>query len=219
MNAKWILSRQSMLVSLLGLTMLIGSPFSAQADQGKWWSPKRGGHRSADVPRHQEASRHQNDRRDGHGYRAPAWRGYGAYQQGPRFYRPWQGHRVYRERMWLRSGWGYHGRPAYGWRYYAAPSYYYPRHIVYVRPVRFFVSVGAVIGGVHVHGDYSNADDVYGCNFCDAQFSSFHAYEDHVDHCRYAPDGYTIEARDWDQEQWDDRQMQDDRVWDREDED
>jgi hypothetical protein len=204
MNAKWIQSRRSMLVGLLGATMLFGSPVSARADQGKWWDPERGARRS--VMR-QEA------------YRAPSWRNRGAYRQGPRYWRRWEGRRLYRERVWLRTDWSYRGRPAYGWRYYWAPSYYYPRHIVYVRPVRFFISAGATIGGVHVHGDYADYDDIYGCNFCDAQFSSFHAYEAHLAHCAYAPRGFTIVVADWDHGQWDEGRCQDDRGWDREDDD
>ncbi|HYR68392.1 MAG TPA: hypothetical protein VER77_00780, partial [Candidatus Dormibacteraeota bacterium] len=109
------------------------------------------------------------------------------------------------------------GRPAYGWRYYCAPSYYHPRHVIYVRPIRFFISANAVIGGVHVHGDYGDPCDIYGCNFCDAQFTSFEAYQDHLDHCPYAPRGYRVVASDWDHGQWNDDRWQDDRGWDRED--
>jgi len=235
MNAMWIQSRRSMLVGLLGATVLLGSPISAQADQGKWWNPERGARDSRDDrgargTRDDRGARGDRSVRGDRGdrgatgsvgwrdsYRAPEWRSRGAYRQGPRYWRPWQGRRIYRERTWLRSSWGYNGRPAYGWRYYCPPSYYYPRHIIYVRPVRFFIS--ARIGGVHVHaGNYGDYDDaVYGCNFCDAQFSSFDAYENHVDHCRYAPRGYRVEARDWDQGQWNDDQWQDDQGWDRDD--
>ena len=218
MNAKWIRSRRSMLVGLLGAAVLFGSPISAQADQGKWWNPERSdrGARDERGARGDRGVRRSADRQEA--YRPPAWRSRGAYRQGPRYWRSWQGRRIYRERTWLRSGWGYRGRPAYGWTYYCPPSYYYPRHIVYVRPVRFFISVGGVIGGAHVHGSYSDPGDIYGCNFCDAEFSSYDAYEDHVAHCRYAPRGYRIITSDWDQGQWDDEQWQDNRGWDWEDE-
>jgi hypothetical protein len=223
MNAMWIQSRRLTLVGLLGTAVLFGSPVSAQADQGKWWNPERGtrddrGARDQRGARDDRSVRRSTEGSDA--YRAPAWRDRGAYQQGPRYSRPWQGRRIYRERTWLRSGRGYRGRPASGWRYYSAPSYYYPRHIIYVRPVRFFIS--ARIGGVHVragnYGDYGDPCDIYGCNFCDAQFTSFDAYEHHMAHCPYAPRGYRVVASDWDHGQWNDGQWQDDRGWDREDE-
>lgn len=243
MNAKWIQSKRSMLVGLLGATVLFGSPISADADQGKWWNPERGAKRStegrgstqgrrategrgstegrrATEGRTERRTERRVERRDV--YRPPASRSHGTYRQGPRYSRPWQGRRIYRDRVWVRSDRVYRGRPAYGWRYYSRPYFYYPRHIIYVRPIRFFISAGAVIGGVHVHGSYSDADDVYGCNFCDSEFSSYHAYEAHVAHCPYAPRGYTVEASDWDHGQgnddrWQDDSWQDDRGWDRED--
>ena len=223
MNAKWIQGKRSMLVGLLGATVLFSSPISAQADQGKWWNPEKGAKRSAQrneanrppASRGERGLRRSAERQET--YRPPAWRGRGAYRQGPRYYRPWQGHRVYRERMWLRSNWGHRGRPVYGWRYYCPPSFYYPRHIVYVRPVRLFISASATIGGVHVRGTYADGDEVYGCNFCDAEFGGFDAYEDHVAHCSHAPRGYSVVASDWSHGQWDDERWQDDRGWDRED--
>ena len=214
MNATWIQGRRSMLVGLLGAAVLFGSPVSAQADQGKWWNPERGARdQRGEGDQRERGGRRSVNRRES--YRAPEW-GNRAYRQGPRYGRPWEGRRIYRERTWLRSGWGYRGRPAYGWRYYCPPSYYYPRHIIYVRPIRFFIS--ARIGGVHVgYGDYGDPCDVYGCNFCDAQFTSFEAYEDHLAHCPHAPRGYSIVASDWDHGQWNDDRWQDDRGWDRED--
>jgi hypothetical protein len=243
MDAMWIQSKRAVLVGLLGATVLFGSPLYAQADQGKWWNPERGardqrGDRGNSGERGDRGDRvdrgNSGDRGDRgswgdrgvrrstgwrESYRAPAWSSRGAYRQGPRYWRPWDGRRIYRERTWLRAGWGY-DRPVYGWRYYCAPSYYYPRHIIYVRPVRFFIS--ARIGGVHVHaGNYGYDDDsdIYGCNFCDAQFSSFDSYERHMAHCPYAPRGYRVIVSDWDHGQWSDDQWQDDRGWDREDDD
>jgi len=204
MNAKWIQSRRSMLVGLLGATVLFSSPVAAQADQGKWWNPERGAGRSS--------GRHDT-------YQPPARRDRGVYRQGPRYSRPWQGRRVYRDRVWVRSGWGYRGRPAYGWRYYGRPYFYYPQHVVYVHPVRFFISVGAVIGGAHVHGSYSDPGDIYGCNFCDAEFSSYDAWDAHVAHCRYAPDGYRVITSDWDQGQWNDDGLRDDHAWEQDEQD
>jgi hypothetical protein len=216
MNAKWIQTRRSMLVGLLGATVLFGSPISAEADQGKWWNPERGA-KSDRGARSERGVRRSAERQEA--YRPPAWRGRGAYRQGPQYSRPWQGRRVYRHRMWLRSDWGHRGRPVYGWRYYCPPSFSYRRHIVHVRPVRFFISAGAVIGGVHVRGTYSDPGDIYGCNFCDARFTSFHRYEVHVAHCSDAPRGYRVVTSDWDDGQWDDQRWEDDRGWDREDHD
>jgi hypothetical protein len=230
MNARWIQSRRSMLVGLLGATVLFVSPISAQADQGKWWNPEKGARRSAqrnegNRPQRNEAYRQQrNDtyqpqRNEAYrpqrneAYRPPASRDQGSYRQGPRYSRSWQGRRMYRDRVWVRSDWGNRGRPVYGWRYYSRPSYYYPRHIVYVHPVRFFISLGGVIGGAHVHGSYSNQGDIYGCNFCDEEFSSYDAWEAHVANCPYAPRGYRVCPSDWDQGQWNDQGYQDDHAW------
>jgi len=72
MNANWISKNRSMALGLLGATVIFGSPISAQADQGKWWNPERGGR--------------QSDARS-EAYRPPAWRGSSSYRQGPRFSR------------------------------------------------------------------------------------------------------------------------------------
>lgn len=234
MNAKWIQSRRTMLVGLLGATVLFGSPVSARADQGKWWNPERGSGRATqgnngdrqrnDGHRRQNqgygqgnqgyGQRNQGYRPRTEAYRPPVSRSY-SYRSGPQYWRPWQGRRMYRDRVWVHSGFGYRGRPAYGWRYYSRPYYYYPRRIVYVHPVRFFISLGGVIGGAHVHGSYSNADprDLYGCNFCDEEFSSYDAWAAHVAHCPYAPRGYRVSPSDWDQGQWNDPGYQDDHGW------
>jgi hypothetical protein len=188
------------LVALLGATVILGTPLAAQADQGKWWNPEQGGKKA--QPRHEA-------------YRAPAWHDHGAYHPGPRFSRPWYGTRVYRDRTWVGSGRGYHGRPVYGWRYYSAPRYVYGRNFIYVRPVRFFVSAGAVIGRVSIHAGYSDPGPIYGCNFCDERFTSYEAYQAHVAHCPDAPHGYRVMARDWNQDQWNDSQDNPNGHWER----
>ena len=91
-----------------------------------------------------------------------------------------------------------------------APRYvtYYPQRVMVVRPAPFVqvgaqfgaISIGAVFGG---HRQYD-----YGCNFCDAHFSSFGAYENHVQHCAYRPANTRIECRRWDDQgysQWNGR--------------
>jgi hypothetical protein len=212
------------LASLMGAMWLLGSPSASSADQGKWWNPERGGgnHGRGEY------------RGGGASYRAPAWHGSGSgsvtwhgsgssgrvtYNSGPRYYRPWRGRTVYRDYVHVRLGPSYQYRPVSGWRYYCPPSYYYPQHIVYVRPVRFFISASAVIGGVGISGTYADPGEIYGCNFCDARFDDYDDYAAHVQHCPYGPHGYRVEARAWDQDQWSDRDWQDDRNWDREDED
>lgn len=180
MNANKPMLRLTMIVGLLTAAIFVGAPSLARADQGKWWNPKQRGQ----VVRVRES------------YRAPAWHSARYARPVPRYYRPWNGYRVYRDRAWFGPG-RYRSRPVYGWRYYAAPVYYYPRRIVYVHPIRFFVSADAVIGGVGIHASYADPCPVYGCNFCDARFTSFHAYEVHVAHCPDAPRGYQVCPEDW----------------------
>ncbi len=212
MNANWTSKRVTVLVGLLSAIMLLGGASSAQAEQGKWWNPKEGGQRPARREAYRAPARHDS-------YRAPTWRAPRYVGPGQRYSRSWRGYRVYRDRVWVGPGWGYHGRPAYGWRYYRAPVYYYPQRTCYVRPLRFFISAGAVIGGVSVHAEYADPGDLYGCNFCDARFTSYHAYEAHVAHCSHAPDGYRVVAHDWDSGAWDNSGGRDEQNWSYEDED
>ena len=84
-----------------------------------------------------------------------------------------------------------------------APRYvvYRPQRVAIVRPAPY-VRIGGRIGQVDVsavfgpHANYTSYD--YGCNFCDAHFSSFGAYEDHVEHCAYRPANVRIVVRSWD---------------------
>lgn len=88
-----------------------------------------------------------------------------------------------------------------------APRYvtYYPQQVMVVRPTPF-VQVGARFGSISigaVFGGHQRYD--YGCNFCDAHFSSYGAYENHVQNCAYRPDNVRIECRRWDDQgysQW-----------------
>lgn len=207
MNANRSTKGITTLLGLLSAAALLGAPNAAQADQGKWWNPKQREVREVKAP-----VRHES-------YRPPAWRGARQVYAAPRYHRAWRGYRVYRDRVWVDSHRGYYGRPVYGWRYYAAPTYYYPGRICYVRPLRFFISADAVIGGVSVHAGYADPGPIYGCNFCDAQFHSYHAYEAHVAHCDDAPSGYRVVAHDWESAGWDAQGARADGDWSREDED
>lgn len=79
-------------------------------------------------------------------------------------------------------------------------SYRSPRVIV-VRPAPY-VRVGARIGSVDIGAvfggrrQYSHYD--YGCNFCESRYSSFSAYETHVQRCSHRPRNVVIQARVWD---------------------
>lgn len=133
-------------------------------------------------------------------YRAPRWRG-GRYYTGPRYHTVYRGYPVYREYVSYRYRPAY--APVYGWRYYCAPRYHYSTHVIYVQPVRFFVAADFVIGGVGVSARYVDPGPVYGCNFCDARFGSYHDYEVHVEHeCDHIPHGYRVHAEDWHDEVW-----------------
>ena len=135
-------------------------------------------------------------------YRAPRWSG-GRYYTGARYHTAYQGYPVYREYVSYRYAPAY--APVYGWRYYCAPRYHYPTHVIYVQPVRFFVAADFVIGGVGISARYADPGPVYGCNFCDARFGDYYAYEHHVEgYCGHAPHGYRIHAEDWGDEVWDD---------------
>jgi hypothetical protein len=193
-----------MLVGLLTATMLLGSPIGAKADQGKWWDPKPEVKREAKREVKHEVKREVRRAPARHeAYRAPVWRGSRQNLPAARYSRPWRGYHVYRDQVWVGNYYGYRGRPAYGWRYYTAPTYYYPTRVCYVRPLRFFISAGATIGGVNVHATYSDPYPLYGCNFCDARFRSYHSYERHVGGCGHAPDGFRVVAHDWDHDDFD----------------
>ena len=141
-------------------------------------------------------------------YSAPVWGGSRQFT-GRRFYRSYGTVPVYRDYVSVR----YQNYPTYGWRYYCPPAYYYPTHVVYVRPVRFFVAANFAIGGLGVSATYADPGPVYGCNFCDARFSDYDDYEYHVGNCAHAPQGYRIIAEQWDQSQID--EWRDDQVGDR----
>lgn len=205
------------LVSALGITILLGTPLLAQADQGKWWKPKEGDRRVETRDRGNQGARDQgargdrggwSGRRDG-GDRGGAWRGPAGWNRGNITYRDrniggrafwggsatWSGVPVRRDIMRIRD-------PRYGGgffrarRIYCAPRYY--GRFVYVRPVRYYIGADALIGGFGIHARIVRPHYVYGCNFCDEQFDSYDAYAAHVAHCHSRPGGFQISVSNWD---------------------
>ena len=186
---------------LLGAAVLAGSPLSAQADQGKWWDPQQGGNDRQRVEENNTRYAHGGPKGDRGLHRG--WRG-GA----PAFLRDVV---VIRE--------GYRGPRYRAHRVWVTPTYFERQHLIAIRPVRYYVQVGATIGGVridarfHDHGDY-----YYGCNFCDARFDDYDGYRHHVVRCDYRPRGYRFDVCDWDSE-WNDRACEfdshDERGYDR----
>jgi hypothetical protein len=89
-----------------------------------------------------------------------------------------------------------------------APRYvtYRPQHVILVRPAPY-VRVGAHIGSIDISAifgpkrRYSSYD--YGCNFCEAHFTSYGGYESHVRSCDHRPQGSRIECEDWDESGYD----------------
>jgi hypothetical protein len=183
------------IAALLGASLLASSPTAARADQGKWWTPKSS---RGQEPRRVERVERRHSR---------------AVQRGwDRQWRRWRGDRVYRDAIVIRDS---HRGPRYrAWRYYSNPIFHYRRHIVYLRPVRYYVSAAAVIGGVRLHARFHDHDDyLYGCNFCDARFDSYGHYRAHVYECELRPHGYRIVASDWDDREWRNEDWWDDRHW------
>lgn len=179
------------IATLLGASLLISEPSSAQTRGEKWWQPKQG--RQA-QPRHRVERRAQVR----HG---------GSYGGFDRQYRQWRGHRIYRDAITIRSG--YRGPRYRAYRTYWEPQYIYRRRIIRLRPVRYYVAATAIIGGVHIGARYHDHDDYYyGCNFCDARFDAYGSYRAHVYDCDSRPHGYTLETHDWN-----DRELQDGGWW------
>ncbi|HMI30095.1 MAG TPA: hypothetical protein VK527_00020 [Candidatus Limnocylindrales bacterium] len=62
-------------MSALGVTILLGTPLLAQADQGKWWKPKEGGQRVERQDRGWQRSDQGSQRGRSQGDRGGAWQG------------------------------------------------------------------------------------------------------------------------------------------------
>jgi len=188
-----------------------------QSGQRQQWSGQRQQQWSQDRAPARSYSRGYSDpvtryrgTRNYRTYSAPVWDGSRQFT-GRRFYRSYGSVPVYRDYVSVRFH--SHYQPVYGWRYYCPPAYYYPTHVVYVRPVRFFVAANFTIGGVGISAAYADPGPVYGCNFCDARFSDYDDYEYHVEHCAHAPQGYRVMVEQWDQNQVD--EWRDDQAGDR----
>jgi len=101
----------------------------------------------------------------------------------------------------LRDG---HRGPRYrAQRVWARPYYNERQRLCMIRPVRYFVTANAMIGGVRIGARIHDHDRFYyGCNFCDSRFGGYGAYRSHVVRCGDRPRGYRFEVSDWDNE-WD----------------
>ena len=104
-----------------------------------------------------------------------------------------------------------------------APRYvvYRPQHVAVVRPAPY-VHIGARIGAVDINavlgGGQGWSDYDYGCNFCEAHYSSYGGWENHVRACDYRPANTRIECRRWDRDgyaEWRSRDSRYDRYDDR----
>ena len=197
-------------VTAVGITILLGTPHLAQADQGKWWTPKQGDQRVERRERGDRGGNWQRGDRSGTWQRGDrgAWRGTrggsrGSFSiRGGRFgargswggYSSWRGYPVRRDILVIRDrGYGGYFRAR---RIYCAPRYY--GRFVYVRPVRFFIAADACIGGGGIHTRIVRPHYIYGCNFCDARFDSYGGYCQHVEHCDHRPTGCDISVSNWD---------------------
>lgn len=188
MKTKWQQTTRRTLLATLGLAVLLGTPALTQADQGKWWTPKQGS-------RTPVAHRPSNDwARPGPSY-GPRQSQRGGYA----YSRPWLGGPARRDVIMIRRGPRGHFFRAR--RVFVEP--YYNRHIVYVRPVRFYFCADARVGPLNIHVDPYRYDDfLYGCNFCDARFDTYDGYSAHLSHCDARPDGYDVRARDWEDDDY-----------------
>jgi len=226
MDRGLLLRLRGAILSALGITILLGTPLLAQADQGKWWKPKEGDQR---IER-----RDRNRRDDGwqgwqgnRGWQGRdrvrtggGWSGGFTYRDG-RYnargswggYRSWRGYPVRRDILVIRDrSYGGYFRAR---RIYCAPRYY--GRFVYVRPVRFFVGADACIGPIGIHARIVRPHYIYGCNFCDARFDSYGAYCQHVEHCDHRPTGFDISVSNWDDgygPNWDGPYQTDDSYYD-----
>lgn len=191
------------IATLLGASLLISAPSSAQTRGEKWWQPKQG--RQAQPRQTQPRHRVEGRAQVRHG---------GSPRGFDRQYRQWRGQRIYRDAITIRSGGGYRGPRYRAYRTYWEPQYIYRRRIVRLRPIRYYVAASAIIGGVHIGARYHDHDDYYyGCNFCDARFDAYGSYRAHVYDCDARPHGYTIETHDWNDRELQDGEWWDDRNW------
>lgn len=191
----YLVRTRGTLVAALGITILLGTPLLAQADQGKWWKPKEGDRRVETRDRGDQGARDRNER--------------GGWSRGNVTYRDrgisgraswggsstWRGVPVRRDILSIRDR-RYGGGFFRARRIYSAPRYY--GRLVYVRPVRYYIGADACIGGFGIHARIVRPHYLYACNFCDEQFDSYDAYAAHVAHCNHRPGGFQISVSNWD---------------------
>ena len=100
--------------------------------------------------------------------------------------------------------------------------YHRPRYLV-VRPVPVWPTPygGGVSGRVGIHTrnlslnfGFAKRTPAYGCDFCDAYFSSYDAWEDHINSCPNRPDG-RIMCQRWDDDDLRSCQGEAGRAWSR----
>ena len=205
MIGKWRYTMRTAVVSALGVTILLGTPLLAQADQGKWWTPKEGDQRIEKRERgsgwNDQGTRGDRGNTDRRAWGDRGWNGRVTYRDRGLSgrgswgsYRSWRGVPVRRDviviRDWRRGAY-FRAR-----RVCVQPRFY--RGTLYVRPVRYFIAADACIGGVNIHARIVRPHYLYGCNFCDARFDSYDDYAAHVAHCDHGPDEYSIQACNWD---------------------
>jgi hypothetical protein len=75
MIGSWLHRWRTAAVSALGVTILLGTPLLAQADQGKWWKPKEGGQRVERRDRGLQQGDQGQQRGQTQGDRGGAWQG------------------------------------------------------------------------------------------------------------------------------------------------
>jgi Ni/Co efflux regulator RcnB len=174
-NRVWI-------ADLCGAALMVGTPLLAQADQGKWWTPKE-----RETPRERRVEqKHRIDRRNDHDGRRMT-----------REVRP----RFQRDVVFLRHG--ERGPRFRAHRVFVRPLYLERQQICVIRPVRYFSGISANLGSVRIHARLGDHNDWYGCNFCDARFDDYRGYHRHVVRCDDRPDGYHFDVRDWDDDWYD----------------
>ncbi len=213
MNRTYLPRIHSAVAGALGFTILLGTPLLAQADQGKWWTPKQGDQRIERRERGWQGARDQGDRRQSD--RGGAWRGRpegdrgwsdggsrgsityrdGRYRAGASWggNSSWRGYPVRRDFLTIRDS--HYGGYFRAQRVYCAPRHY--GRVVYVRPIRYYIAAHARIGGFGIHARIVRPHYLYGCNFCDERFDDYGAYLNHVEHCDHRPGGVQISVSNW----------------------
>ena len=111
----WLRRTRLAFVGALGVTIFLGAPLLARADQGKWWNPKEGD-RKVESRDRGGRDRGWGDRHDGDQGDRGAWRGRSGGDPGG----AWRGRVTVRDRgAWRDRGNGGQGRITYRDRRYS----------------------------------------------------------------------------------------------------